>query len=367
MADIGTSLPVSGTSMPAWTGIGSALITNVVSVSGINLAFTGSVAVTTTPLPVSGINLAGSFAISSSVALTQTGSVAITSSALLPVSGIGIAGGASGTNADFVWHGLRTGSAAAGVPALLLAEVLGSVAISSANFTGSVAITSSALLPVSGQGFAVGASGTNADFVWHGLRTGSAATGAPALLLAEVLGSVALTSSVALTQTGSVAITSSVALVQTGSVALTSSVVLGVSGINLAGSFAISSYNAWAGIGSVLVSNTVNFTPAWEAGSRIYNTSASIAAGGSAVWFYSPAANADIHRVKFSASGRIKAIFGVGSPAQTVSEVAFNSTADPNVGMEVSQQVAASSFVQLVCINNDVASMDLYSTIYATY
>ena|SRR3990167_1322341 len=318
MADIGTSLPVSGTSMPAWTGIGSALITNVVSVSGINLAFTGSVAVTTTPLPVSGINLAGSFAISSSVALTQTGSVAITSSALLPVSGMGIAGGASGTNADFVWHGLRTGSAAAGMPALLLSEVLGSVAITSSTAltqTGSVAITSSAVLPVSGVNLA---------------------------------GSVAITSSVALVQTGSVAITSSTALVVTGSVA-------------------ISPYVAWTGIGSVLVSNTVATTPGGVVGSRIYNTSASVAAGGSAVWYYGPAANANVQRIFFSASGRIKAVWGVGSPTLTTSDVGFNSTADPNVVFEVGQQFASSSFLQLVCFNNEAAAMDLYSSIYSTF
>src|SRR3990170_3879169 len=104
MADINSSLPVSGTSMPAWTGIGSTLITNaVIPVSGINLAFTGSVAITTTPLPVSGINLAGSFAITSSVALTQTGSVAITSSVVLGVSGINLAGSFALTNP---WGGI---------------------------------------------------------------------------------------------------------------------------------------------------------------------------------------------------------------------------------------------------------------------
>ena len=43
-------------------------------------------------LPVSGINLAGSFAITSSASLVQTGSVAITSSAVLGVSGITLAG-----------------------------------------------------------------------------------------------------------------------------------------------------------------------------------------------------------------------------------------------------------------------------------
>jgi len=76
-----------------------------------------------------------------------------------------------------------------------------------------------------------------------------------------------LTSLPNIIQTGSVAITSSAPLVQTGSVAITSSVVLGVSGITLAGSFAIANYTNWTGIGSVYASAgsiTVVKTTAWD-------------------------------------------------------------------------------------------------------
>jgi hypothetical protein len=166
-----------------------------------------------------------------------------------------------------------------------------------------------------------------------------------------------------------------------GSVAITSSTVLGVSGIDLAGSVAITSSaqlsvlgsvaitrGDWAGVGSVLVTNTVNTSPGGIAGSFIYNTTAAVASAASGDHFYTPAANANVQVIDVSATGRVKAVWGYGSPAMTdQAGVMFNSTANPNVRFEVKQQVAASTIMHVRIVNLEGAAQDVYSTIYSTY
>ena len=105
-----------------------------------------------------------------------------------------------------------------------------------------------------------------------------------------------------------------------------------------------------------------------------YNTSAALASGGSSNHIYTITAGKTFQGKKIwgSASGKLKIEVRVSPDGSTYSTlwVGFNSTAEPNISIDLDQLVflesGAGSTIEVIRTNEDKASMDVYSTISGT-
>lgn len=102
-----------------------------------------------------------------------------------------------------------------------------------------------------------------------------------------------------------------------------------------------------------------------------YNTGAAVAAGASSVHLYTVTAlkTLKLSQIDASASGKMKVVIavetGVATGVYTTKFVRFNSTANPNVALDIKENitVAAGVRVQVTRTNLDNQPQDLYSTI----
>ena len=212
-------------------------------------------------------------------------------------------------------------------------------------------------------------------------------------VVTNAVGSVAITSQAVWTGVGSVLVTGSVNLgaamaawTGVGSALVTGSVNLGaamlawtgVGSTLVTGSVNIGGNPAsWTGVGSVLVTGSVNLADAainaqftQEVNSVAdYNTSAALAAAGSAIHWYKPTGSFYCMAVKGSFSGKGKVIVGTGSPTSTNKVTSFNSTAHPDCDIVFPDTmglfVGSNTLLQVIRFNREaVDAQDVYTTIF---
>lgn len=320
---------VAVTSQVAWTGVGSVFA----ATGSVNATILGSVAITTSPVPVSG-NAVGVYGQSGGTyygLLTDTAGRLVTETTVTQETSF-VASGNIFIVSGNAWAGVGSVFNAAGS---VNATVLGSVAVTSGQINvvgGSVIITNTP----SANMFVV--SGNN----WAGVGSVFNAAGS---VNATVLGSVAVTNTI----TNNAFIVSGNNWVGVGSVFVA------------AGSIVVT--NA---LGSVAVTNTVTTTEGAIAGTHDYNTSASLAAGGSNIHYYTSTGSFYIKAVKASASGMLKASVGTGSPAVTAVATGFNSTAKPDIDFSFpgNYLINSGTYVAVIRWNREATSaQDVYSHI----
>src|SRR3990167_6058546 len=187
----------------------------------------------------------------------------------------------------------------------------------------------------------------------------------------ENLGSVAVTSQAVWVGVGSVLVTGSVnfgaampAWTGVGSVLTTGSV-------NIAGNPGV-----WTGVGSVLVTGSVNIANdinaqfGQEAGAVVdYSTASALAAAGSSIHWYKPTGSFYVLGVKGSFSGKGKVVVGTGSPTSTNKVVSFNSTAHPDCDIAfpdtMGLYIGSNTLLQVVRFNREATdAQDVYSTVF---
>lgn len=122
--------------------------------------------------------------------------------------------------------------------------------------------------------------------------------------------------------------------------------------------------------GSVIVTNTVLTIEGLAIGSILYNTATGLAAGGSNIQYYVSTGSFAVSKVIASASGKLKAVVGTGSPGVTAFLAGFNSTANPNIEFDIPNEffIGSNSFISVIRENRElVDAMDVYSTIIGRY
>jgi len=152
-----------------------------------------------------------------------------------------------------------------------------------------------------------------------------------------------------------------------------------VTDISTAGSIAIQTVDGTVTVTDIatagsLAIQTVDGTVSTTVGARAsgttfqdYDTAAAVAAGGSDVHYYQSDGDFRLEKIFAGFSGKGKIIVGTGSPQDVPKFVAFNSTASPNIIIDIGENsipVGTGDFVSVIRFNRETTeAQDVYSTI----